>query len=223
MKSTLEFLKKLDKNNNRPWFQQNKAIYDRSYEEMIDFAEQLLAEMNKHDIIETTSAKRSLFRIYRDVRFGKDKTPYKTNWGGTIRRAGAERRGGYYYQVGPQASFVIGGFFGPNKEDMLHIRKQIAQDPDPLREIVGSKQFKDFFGSLNGSQLKTAPRGFDKDHPDLDLLRYKQLTLRHNFRDEDVIGKDFSELVSFAFQQMRPFFDYMSEILTTDLNGRSLL
>lgn len=223
MKGTLEFLKKLDKNNNRVWFQENKAMYEKSHEEMVDFAERLLVEMNKHDVIESSSAKRSLFRIYRDVRFGKDKTPYKTNWGGGIRRSGQERRGGYYYEIGPNRSFVMGGFFGPNKEDLLNIRKQIAQDADSLRGILKSKKFKDFFGKLHGSQLKTAPRGFDKDHPEIDLLRYKQFTLRHHFTIEEVTDKNFPVIVSFAFKQMRPFLDYMSEILTTDLNGQSLL
>ena len=172
MKAIFEFLKLLDKNNNRPWFQGNKAKYESSYAEMIDFADNLLGEMNSHDYIETSSGKKSLYRIYRDVRFGKDKTPYKTNWAGGMKRAGAENRGGYYYQVGPKGSFVMGGFFGPNKEDLLHIRKQIDQDSDQLNGILNSTQFKDFFGTLGGSKLKTAPRGFEKDSPNIDLLRY---------------------------------------------------
>jgi len=223
MRNTFKFLTKLDKNNNRNWFQENKGMYEKSHQEMLNFADRLLAEMNNHDIIETASGKKSLFRIYRDVRFGKDKTPYKTNWGGGMRRASAERRGGYYYQVGPKGSFVMGGFFGPNKEDLLHIRRQIAQDADPLRDIINSNRFKEFFGMLNGSQLKTAPKGFDKDHPEIDLLRYKQLILRHDFTSEEVSNNDFPIIASSAFSQMRPFLDYMSEILTTDLNGQSLL
>ncbi len=223
MKSTLKFLKKLDRNNNRTWFQENLAMYEKSHEQMVNFAENLLAEMNNHDFIETSSGKKGLYRIYRDVRFGKDKTPYRTNWAGFVRRASAERRGGYYFQVGINGSFVMGGFFGPNKEDLLRIRRQIAQDSDPLRDIIRSKEFKEFFGTLNGSQLKTAPRSFDRDHPDIDLLRYKQFLLRHDFTNEEVSSKDFAAIVSHAFLQMRPFFDYMSEILTTDLNGRSLL
>lgn len=223
MKTTLEFLKKLDKNNNRSWFQENKELYEKSHQEMVVFAEKLIAEMNGHDFIEQVSGKKSLFHIYRDVRFGLDKTPYKTNWGGGLKRAGAERRGGYYYQVGPQGSFVMGGFFGPNKEDLLHIRKQIAVEADPLRDIINAKLFKNFFGTLKGSQLKTAPRSFDKDHPHIDLLRYKQFMLRHDFTIEQVYSRDFPIIVSHAFEQMRPFLDYMSDILTTDLNGQSLL
>ncbi len=223
MKKTLEFLKKLDKNNTRDWFQANKPVYEQSHQEMLDFADRLISEMNAHDLIETNSAKRSLFRIYRDVRFGKDKTPYKTNWGGHLKRATAELRGGYYYEVGIDASFVMGGFFGPNPQDLLHIRNQLALDAEPLREIIESKQFASFFGELKGTQLKSAPRGFDKQHPEIDLLRYKQFLVRHDFSKEEVLSSDFPMMVSRAFREMRPFFDCMSEMLTTDLNGESVL
>jgi uncharacterized protein (TIGR02453 family) len=223
MRKTLEYLKKLDKNNNRIWFQENKALYEQSYAEMIKFTEDVTNELSSYDYLEPISPKKSLFRIYRDVRFGKDKTPYKTHWGGFFKREGSENRGGYYYQVGPKGSYVIGGFFGPNKEDLLLIRKHLAQDSSELRKLIKSKPFRTLFDTLKGSQLKTAPRGFDKDHPDVDLLRYKQFMLRHDFTSEEVHSTDFPKIVAKAFNQMRPFFNYMSEILTTDLNGRSLL
>ncbi|MEP1093896.1 MAG: DUF2461 domain-containing protein [Cyclobacteriaceae bacterium] len=223
MKKTFDFLRILDKNNNREWFQSNKNQYVEAHEEMIGFADLLIEEMNKHDVIQTDSGKRSLYRIYRDVRFGKDKTPYKTNWAGYLRRATAERRGGYYYQVGPMGSFVMGGFFGPNPQDLLHIRKHLEQDADPLRDVINSNEFNGFFGEMLGSQLKTAPKGFDKDHPDIDLLRYKQFMVRHDFTQKEALSKDFHLTVANAFVQMRPFFDCMSDILTSDLNGESLL
>jgi len=223
VKSTLTFLSQLDKNNNRPWFQENKLQYEQSYKEMIGFAENVYNEMSTHDTLVMVTAKKSLFRIYRDVRFGKDKTPYKTHWGGFLGRAGLENRGGYYYQIGPKASFIMGGFFAPNKEDLLHIRKQISQDSTGLRKIIKSGPFKVFFTSLAGSQLKTAPRGFDKEHTDIDLLRYKQFLLRHDFTQKQVLSKNFPLTMSNAFQEMRPFFNCMSEMLTNDLNGRSLL
>lgn len=219
MKATLSFLSDLSANNNREWFQSHKEEYERSQAEVIKFADQLLAAMRTHDHIQTTSGRKSLFRIYRDVRFGKDKTPYKTNWAGYFRRATAHLRGGYYYQVGPEGSFVMGGFFGPNAQDLLHIRNQLALDADPLRDVLNSKDFKSFFGTLEGNQLKTAPRGFEKDHPDVDLLRYKQFIIRHDFTEKEVLSADFPNIVSHAFQQMRPFFDVMSEYLITDLNG----
>lgn len=222
MKQTIEFLKKLEKNNTREWFQANKTMYEGSHQEMLAFAETVNSQISAHDLVEPFN-KRNLFRIYRDVRFGKDKTPYKTNWGGYLKRATAEFRGGYYYQVGIKESFVIGGFFGPNPKDLLHIRNHLAQDTTLFREIIGSKRVKDFFGELRGRQLKTAPRGFDKQHPEIDLLRYKQFMLRHDFTSKEVLDPDFPKTVSKAFQEMRPFLNNMSEILTTDLNGESLL
>ncbi len=223
MKKTFDFLKSLDQNNNREWFQVHKADYTASHEEMIAFAERLIAEMSQHDLIQNMSGKKSLFRIYRDVRFGKDKTPYKTNWGGFMKRASAERRGGYYYQVDPKGSFVMGGFFGPNSQDLLHIRKHLEQDADVLRDIISSKSFKTFFGEMLGEQVKTAPKGFDKEHPNIDLLKYKQFMVRHDFTQKEVLAKDFHITMTRAFREMRPFLDHMSEILTTDLNGQSLL
>lgn len=220
MKQTLEFLKKLDKNNNREWFQANRHLYEQSHQEMMRFADSVINEMSRQDNIET---RKSLYRIYRDVRFGKDKTPYKTNWAAGLKRGTTELRGGYYYQVGPKGSFVMGGFFGPNPHDLLHIRKHIAQDSEPLRKVISSKRFKSFFGELRGSQLKTAPKGFDKEHPDIDLLRYKQFMVRHDFSDKEVLSTEFPKTVAHAFHQMRPFFDFMSDILTSDLNGRSIL
>ncbi|MEO9483571.1 MAG: DUF2461 domain-containing protein [Ekhidna sp.] len=223
MQTTISFLENLSKNNNREWFQANRDRYDEAHQEMIAFADQLLAEMNKHDVIETPTGKKSLFRIYRDVRFGKDKTPYKTHWAGYLRRTGADRRGGYFYRIGLDGAYVMGGFFNPNAQDLLHIRNQIAQDADFFREVIDSNSFRKFFGDLHGDQLKTAPRGFEKDHPDVDLLRYKQFIVKHGFALSDMHSSDFPKKMSGAFQQMRPFFDCMTEILTTDLNGISLI
>ncbi|WP_425390472.1 DUF2461 domain-containing protein [Ekhidna sp.] len=223
MQRTLSFLSDLSQNNSRDWFQANKEVYDAAHEEMIAFADKLLSEMNSHDVIGTPSGRKSLYRIYRDVRFSKDKTPYKTHWAGRMRRAGAERRGGYYYKIGLKESYAVGGFFGPNAKDLLHFRNQIALDADPLRSILESKAFKTTFGELQGEQLKTAPKGFEKDHPEIDLLRYKQYFIRHDFTQEQVLDADFPKTVSETFRKMRPFFDCMTEMITTDLNGIPLV
>ena len=220
---SIDFVKKLGKNNNRDWFNKNKALYTAAHEDMISFADALLEEMNKIDQIETASGKKSLMRIYRDVRFSKDKSPYKQHWGGGFRRATAARRGGFYYHIEPGNSFVGGGFWGPNKDDLLLIRQQIELDADPLRKVIKSKAFKDNFGELQGEQLKSAPKGFDKEDPNIDLLRYKQFLLSKSFTDEEVLAKDFHKKVAKSFKAMLPFFDVMSEYLTTDLNGESII
>ncbi len=219
-KTTLSFLKDLNKNNNRDWFAKNKERYSEELEKMIQFADDLLIQMNLHDEIETTSGKKSLYRIYRDVRFSKDKSPYKKHWAGSFKRATSQKRGGYYYHIEPgNKSFIAGGFWSPNKEDLLRIRQEIAVDAEELREIINAPEFISTFGELRGEKLKTAPKGFPKDHPEIDLLRYKQFIFWKNFSDEEVVNKNFSEEANKTFQVMRPFFDYFSDVLTTDING----
>lgn len=117
----------------------------------------------------------------------------------------------------------MGGFFGPNAQDLLHIRKQLAQDAEPLREVVGSKQFNDQFGNLLGDQVKSAPRGFPKDHENIDLLRYMQFMVRQEFSQAQVVNENFPETMARSFAAMLPFFDVMTMYLTTDLNGETLI
>ena len=221
--SGFEFLKAIKKNNNRDWFNAHKEIYLTELAYLENFANALLSELNKHDVIETPSGKKSLHRIYRDTRFSKEKTPYKTNWSGGFSRAGKERRGGYYFHLEPGNSFVAGGFWGPNPEDLKRIREELAYDATPLRKILKSKSFKDTFGTLLGDQVKTSPKGFDVGNPAIDLLRYKQFLVKKSFSDKEVLDKHFVKIAAQTFRGMRPFFDYMSEVLTTDINGTSTI
>lgn len=221
-KSTFEFLKKLKSNNNRNWFLEHKPFYQEENERVILFADAVLEEMKKYDHIETPSGKKSIYRIYRDVRFSKDKTPYKTHFSGYLRRATEQLRGGYYFHIEPNNCFVGGGFWSPNSEDLLRIRKEIDYDASELRAILNTEKFKHTFGELKGKTLKTVPRGFDKNHPAIDLLRFKQFLLIKKFDDSAVLNKDFNLKVVETFNEMRPFFDYMSSVLTTDENGTPL-
>ena len=218
-KENLTFLQSLAENNNREWFEANRKNYETAKEEVALFADEVLTHLRKFDVISNPSGKKSLFRIFRYVRFSKDKTPYKTNWSGYFRRSGEERRGGYYFSIAPGNTFIGGGFWGPNKEDLLLLRQQIEGDSSPLREVLTSKKFTSYFGKLLGEQLKTAPKGFDKESPEIDLLRYKQFYVQHNFSDEEVLSDEFPKLVADGFQNLLPFFDVMTEYLTTDLNG----
>lgn len=218
-KATLDFVKNIENNNNREWFAQHKNQYTAANTNIIAFADSVLAEMNKHDKIETMSGKDSVFRIYRDVRFSKDKSPYHNYWSGSFKRATKYRRGGYYFHIEPGNSFVAGGFWGPAPEDLKRIRKDIAFDAAPLRKILKSKSFVSMFQTLRGEQVKTAPKGYDAGHEAIDLLRHKQFILKRHFTDKEVLSKAFLKEASLTFKAMRPFFDYMSEVLTTDSNG----
>jgi uncharacterized protein (TIGR02453 family) len=217
--SSLDFLNLLRDHNERDWFSVNKPAFETEQQKMEVFADALLAELNKSDVIETSSGKKSLYRIYRDTRFSKDKTPYKTHWSGSFKRATKYRRGGYYFHIEQGNSFLAGGFWGPSTEDLKLIRENIAFDAAPLREILQSGSFVSTFGELRGEQLKTTPKGFPADHEAIDLLRYKQFLLIRRFTDDEVLNEGFLSAAVETFRNMRPFFDYMTEILTTDSNG----
>ncbi|MCW3123302.1 MAG: hypothetical protein JWQ38_2794 [Flavipsychrobacter sp.] len=222
-KASFDFLNKLSKNNNREWFGEHKSLYTTAHENIIDFAGALLGEMNKHEQIETASGKQSLYRIYKDVRFSKEKLPYNTHWSGGFRRATKKLRGGYYFHLQPGNSFIAGGFFGPNTEDMQRIRQDIDANYTDWQKVLSGKVFTSTFGNMKGDQLATAPRGYAKDHPAIELLRYKQFLLRRDFSDEEVLAADFAKQASDVYKKMRPFLDHMSELLTTDANGISLV
>jgi uncharacterized protein (TIGR02453 family) len=221
--STLSFLEQLKKNNNRDWFNANKKWYQEEHSRIVDFVEELLMRIKEHDRLSNPSAKKSLMRIYRDTRFSKDKTPYKTGFAGSFSRVKPELRGGYFFKIAPGETVVGGGFYGPNPEDLKLLRSQIAQDADPLREVLGSKSFRNLFGTLLGEQVKTAPKGYAKDHVEIDLLRYKSMYAFRSFTDEEVLVDHFMDEVIKTFLGLRPFFDVMTDYLTTDLNGLSLI
>ncbi len=218
-KSTLDFLKRLSKNNDRNWFDQHKAQYLKAQQNVEHFVDQLIARMNTHDEIETTFGKKSLYRIYNDVRFSADKSPYNPRFSGYLKRLKPLLRGGYYYWIKPGQSRIACGFAYPNPEDLKRIRLDIADNYEEWNKLLSSKALKVNFGKMRGSQVKTTPRGFPKDHSALQLLRYKQYWFEHSFTDEQVLAEDFVKKVSNTYKSIRPLFDFMSEVLTTDLNG----
>lgn len=218
-KETLEFLNTLKTNNNRDWFTENKVLFTARQNEVKHFFNGILDNLKTHDEIE----KLKIFRIYRDVRFSKDKTPYKYNFSASFSRAGAQRRGGYYVHIQPKGSFIATGFWNPEKEDLLRIRKEWEVDTSDLLDIINQKPFKSVWGLLEGDALKTAPKGFEKDHPNISLIRKKQFIFIRKFTDKEVLQPDFAAKINHSFQTIRPFFDLMSTILTTNLNGESLI
>lgn len=221
--SNLQFLKELSEHNEREWFNENKERYEAAHKNTIAVADGLLAKLSAHDQITTASGKKSLMRVYRDVRFSKDKSPYNPRWAGSFARQKPELRGGYFFSIKPGESVVGGGFYGPNPSDLKLIRDHIAQDDQPLRDVLESSDFKKVFGHIQGDQVKSAPKGFAKDHPSIDLLRYKSIYAFRNFSDEEVMSVDFTDRAVEVFLSLRPFFDVMTEFLTTDMNGISLI
>lgn len=218
--SVFQFLNSLKENNSREWMEVHKKEYQKNENLLKKFYKEVLEKLNQDDQIE----KMKIFRIYRDLRFTPDKTPYNVHRSVSYKRAGAARRGGYYLRIQPGNSFVAGGFFNPNKDDLFRIRKEFEIDSEEIRSILDQSDFKKSFGGfITENAVKTAPKGFDKAHENIDLIRLKNFVVRHHFSDHEVLSSDFLENILFHFKLLRPFFDYMSAVLTTDLNGVSIL
>ncbi|MFM8913690.1 MAG: DUF2461 domain-containing protein [Flammeovirgaceae bacterium] len=222
-KSTLDFLKALKRNNNREWFQNNKDRYLQAQSNMVAWVDALIQEMNRHDDLQTETGKESLYRIYNDVRFSEDKTPYNPRFAGYLKRRKPSLRGGYYFWIKPGATHIGCGFAYPHPDDLKRIRQDIANNYKGWKKLPGNKSITTVFGAMQGDQVKTAPKGYPKDHPAITLLRYKQFWFEYTFTDDEALSSKFVKEVSRSYQAIRPFFDYMSEILTTDENGESLV
>jgi uncharacterized protein (TIGR02453 family) len=179
--------------------------------------------MNKHDQLQTKTGKESLYRIYNDVRFSADKTPYSPRFAGSLKRLKPQLRGGYYFWIKPGESRVGCGFTYPNPDDLKRIREDISLNYSDWNKLLRNKKISGAFGEMTGEQVKTAPRGFAKDHPAIELLRYKQFWFEHSFTDKEVLAPDFLKNVNSTYKSIRPFFDYMSDVLTTNANGESML
>ena len=219
-KSAFDFLLELKENNNRDWMQEHKKEYLGNEKALKEFYTEVEKGLNVTDEI----AKTKIFRINRDIRFSKNKTPYNSHRSVSFSRAGAHRRGGYYLRLESGNSYMAGGFFDPNPADLLRIRKEFEMDSSEIREILEQKDFKKSFEGFNqGNSVKTAPRGFNAEDENIDLIRLKGFTVRHNFTDEEVFAEDFKDKLIYHYTLLRPFFNYLSDVLTTDLNGVSLL
>jgi uncharacterized protein (TIGR02453 family) len=220
-KSTFKYLQALEVNNNRDWFAAKKETYLKAQQNAKEVFADIHLKLQKQDEIE----KSKMMRIYRDVRFSKDKTPYKVHFANSYARLGKDLRGGYFLRIRSGGSFLAGGFWEPSKEDLFRIRKEIELDASEIKEVLKEKNFKKYFGGKfeSFSELKTAPRGFDKEHPDVALLRKKGFIASRSFTDEEVLSADFSEEVAKSFKAMRPFFNLFSDILTTNLNGETVV
>lgn len=218
--SIFKFLNTLKENNTREWFAENKAWFTEEEIQLKVFFTKVMEGLRTDDDIEGMKA----YRIYRDVRFSKDKSPYKLYRSCTFKRATEALRGGYHVEITPGGSFIACGFWQPNKEDLLRIRKEFEIDASEINEIISSVAIqKTFAGFYEGQSLKTAPKGFDKGHENIELIRKKDFILLRKFTDEEVLHPDFYDEVIKSFKIARPYLDYMSSVLTTNLNGESLI
>lgn len=217
-KTITTFLKKLSKNNNRDWFEKNKSEYLEAKEQFEEFVTALLVSMTKFDgRLAGLNPKKLTFRIYRDVRFSKDKRPYKTNMGATFSPGGKlMNKPGYYLHIEPgNKSFVAGGLYMPATEDVAKVRQEIDYNGKKLEAIFKKSDFKKYYKGFDVfDQLKKAPKGYSPDHPHVEWLKMKSFIVTHNFKDADVLSKNFLKEATSAFKAMKTFNDFLDEAIS---------
>jgi uncharacterized protein (TIGR02453 family) len=219
-KGTLEFLKKLESNNKREWFAENRGIYEAARENVLQLAMYLIGESGKFDpSVQGVDPEDCLFRIYKDTRFSRDKTPYKTNFGMFIKGGGRRTPGaGYYMHIQPGNSFVSGGIYVPPGPVLLTIRNAIAAKPAAFRKILDNQEFRKTFGELADETLKTAPKGFPRDHPAIELLKYKHYYVMKYMSDREVLSPDLPRRCVQAFMVASPFVKFLNAAIGSPKN-----
>ncbi len=213
-KSTLEFLGGLKHNNNREWFLENQKGYRDAKNNFETFVQTLINGIVTFDpIIKGLEVKSCVFRINRDIRFSNDKSPYKTNFGAFIVRGGkmnGDKFAGYYFHIEPGASLIAGGAYVPPSPWLKSIRENISEEPDKFLEIISDKNFVKYFGTIDGEKLKTAPKGFPSDHPQIEFLKMKSFLALREATDAEVIEPGYMEKVITAFKVMKPLNDFLN-------------
>ena len=209
--STLQFLRNLEKNNNREWFNENKTLYQEAQQDVISFVEKLMEEMADFDEeIGKLEAKKSVFRIYRDTRFSKDKTPYKTNFGAGLGMGKGNKISGYYLHIEPGKSFLAGGVYKPEPSVLKTIRQEISAFGDEFKAILEQDEFRNYFRGLSvEDKLKKVPQGFEKDDKMAEYLKLKHFIVTHPVSDEQLLSENAFKEFAKIFKAMKPLNDFL--------------
>jgi len=213
-KSTLDFLTEVKCNNNRDWFNANRPKDLEAKENFEVFVQEIIDKIVLFEpIMKGLEAKTCVYRINRDIRFSNDKSPYKSHFGAFIVRGGrknGDRFAGYYFHVEPGASIMAGGAYMPPMPWLTAIREKISDYPDEFIKITKSKDFIKYFGKLDGDKLKTAPKGYPSDHPNIELLKYKSYLVVNEAPDKLVLSNDYQDHVINVFKAMKPLNDFLN-------------
>ena len=217
METTLDFLKKLKNNNNREWFDSNKTEYLASKEIFEEFVSELIKGINKFDkkVSLDLKPKDCTFRIYKDVRFSKDKTPYKNNMSASINPGGKKSNiPGYYFHLEPDGCFLAGGVYMPMPDVLKAIRQEIDYNPLPLINVLKSSSFKKEFNGLDEEdKLKNPPKGFNKDHAHSEILKNRHFIVSQKFENKVILKKEGLIKTLDSFKAMYPFLDYLRKAI----------
>ncbi len=214
-KETLDFLKKLEKNNDREWFTANKKFFDDANNNVIAMTDLLIGLISKFDpTVVGLDPKSCTFRIYRDVRFSKDKSPYKTNLGAFIAPGGRKAMSpGYYFHVQPGMLFAAAGKHMPDASELLKIRNAVAANTKEFRKIVEAKKFADRFGALDGDRLSRPPKGFAADHEAIEYLKLKSFTVTEQFTEKDAVSTAYPKMLAESFKAAYPLIEFLRSAL----------
>lgn len=210
-----EFLKDLKTNNNREWFQANKDRYNQARLAFESFINELIPMIRTIDpLIDLITAKDCVFRIYRDVRFSNDKVPYKTNMGAYIARGGkSSAMAGYYVHFEPGASMLAGGLYMPPAETLKKIREEIFFQADDFKKIIFKKDFFDCFGEMDDpGKMKNPPKGFSKDFPDINLLKFRSYAVMHSVPDDLAMKDNYLDYALTVFRTLYPLNAYFNRM-----------
>ncbi|MEQ9302431.1 MAG: DUF2461 domain-containing protein [Marinoscillum sp.] len=210
--NSLEFLEQLAENNTKEWMDTNKSWYQECRKEFIYFVDELLSQMQAFEPgVAGLEGRKCIFRINRDIRFSNDKRPYKINFGVAISEGGKHSENpSYYFHLQPGQNFVGGGIYMPAGDILRKIRQEVDYNPEELKRIVEEHDFKKVFGVIRGEKLKTAPKGFPKDHPNIEFLKLKSFTVMNQLSDKEVSSEELAESVLKHFKLMKPFNDYLA-------------
>ncbi|MBS1915053.1 MAG: DUF2461 domain-containing protein [Bacteroidetes bacterium] len=216
--ATIKFLKDLKKNNNKPWFDANRKRYEDAKQDYAQFIQSVLEKHSKKDAaIKDLKAKDCMFRINRDIRFSKDKSPYKTNFGASINRGGKKSiYAGYYFHLEPSESFVGGGLWMPTPQDLKKVRQEIDYNLDEFKKIITSKKFKSVYSELYKGEdvsLTKVPQGFEKDNPAAEYIKLKSFIAMKKFNEADILGKTLEKQVLEAFETLQPLVEFINKAL----------
>ena len=212
MKEILDFLSELKDHNTREWMEANKKTYHYARDSFKDVVKDVLQGISKFDpSVDGLEPKDCIFRLNRDIRFSKDKSPYKLNFGAAMGRGGRKSEyAGYYLHVMPGNNFIGGGIYMPQAEVLRKIRQEIDYNAEDLLKVIADKNFKKVFGDIQGDALKTAPKGYPKDHPHINLIKQKSFIFLNTVSDSEVKKSDFVESTAAKYQTLKPFLDFLN-------------
>jgi uncharacterized protein (TIGR02453 family) len=215
--STIKFLKELKKNNNKAWFDKNRQVYETAKADFAGFIQKVIDQHSQKDpSIKNLVAKDCLFRINRDVRFAKDKSPYKSNMGASINKGGrkAENSAGYYFHLEPGSVFAGGGIWMPMPDKLKKVRQEIDYNFADFKKIIGSKKFKAVYGDLSKNAeytLSRVPKGYEADNPAAEYLKLKSYVAMVKISDADLTTKDLVKKTVSAFEALQPLIEFLNE------------